>query len=309
MLGVGLGLTSRAGPQGGAAGPGPDGPLVFALLGQSNMIGRAAFDGGSVHPAGVQQWGRAAPNDNTLIPAVHPLDHVDPSPGHMGLDISFAEAVLAARPEASLVFVPGAEGGTGFQSDHWRPGGNCYVDAVTRIDAALAALPGASLAGILWHQGESDAGNPVFQADLDGLITGLRQDITAAGSATPFILGGLVPGWVAADPARQPIQAVLEDTPARHAHTGFAATDDLTGAGSNVHFTAADLRTLGARYAAAWLAAATPMASGQIPDQVDVTGTLAAPGPADPVPDQTDPQGPAVPQALDPIPDQEDTLP
>ncbi len=213
MLGVGLGLTSRAGPQGRAAGPGPDGPLVFALLGQSNMIGRAAFDGGSVHPAGVQQWGRAAPNDNTLIPAVHPLDHVDPSPGHMGLDISFAEAVLAARPEASLVFVPGAEGGTGFQSDHWRPGGNCYVDAVTRIDAALAALPGASLAGILWHQGESDAGNPVFQADLDGLITGLRQDITAAGSATPFILGGLVPGWVAADPARQPIQAVLEDTP------------------------------------------------------------------------------------------------
>jgi hypothetical protein len=123
------------------------------------------------------------------------------------------------------------------------------------------------------------------------------------------VLGGLVPGWVAADPARQAIQAVLEDTPTRHAHTGFAAADDLTGAGGDVHFSAADLRTLGARYAATWLATAAPMASGQIPDQVDVTGTLAAPGTTDPVPDQTDTQGGAAPQALAPIPDQEDTLP
>lgn len=308
MLGVGLGLTARAGQQVGGSASGPGGILVFALLGQSNMIGRAAFDGGSVHPEGVQQWGRTGAADGTLIPASVPLDHVGSNSGDMGLDISLAEELLSTHQGSTLVFVPCAEGGAGFQTGHWRPDSVRYLDAVARINAVMAAVPGADLAGFLWHQGESDAGNATFQSDLDTLITGLRQDVLAADETTPFVLGGMVPGWVAVDPGREAVQAVLEDTPARHAHIGFVPADDLTGAGTDVHFTAAELRTLGTRYADAWRTSLAPHASGQIPDQTDPPG-LPAPNTSGQIPDQTDPQGMPAPQVFAPIPDQEDTLP
>ncbi|MEO1493042.1 MAG: sialate O-acetylesterase [Pseudomonadota bacterium] len=311
MLGVGLRLTLQVGRRTGGHGPGSGKVLVFAMLGQSNMIGRSNFDGGPNHPDGVQQWGRTGAAGGTLIPATIPLDHVDPGPTHMGLDISFAEAVLAERPGTCVIFVPGAEGGTGFQTGHWRPGDVRYDDAVQRVNDAMAALPGAHLAGILWHQGESDVGNAAYQSDLDALVVGLRQDITAAGPTTPFVVGGLVPGWVQLDSARQAVQAVLEGTPTRVPHTGFASTAAITGAGTDIHFTAADLRALGTQYAAAWRAVAAPQPIGQIPSQTDLaaeTGPGAPPAASAPIPDQTDPQGMTPPQVHAPIPDQQDTL-
>ncbi|MEM1159484.1 MAG: sialate O-acetylesterase [Pseudomonadota bacterium] len=292
MLGVGISLLTQSAALASQT-------LVFALMGQSNMVGRASYDGGSLHPPGVLQWGRAGADDGQLVPATSPLQHHDPNSGQMGLDISFAEAALAARPTATIILIPLADGGTGFSDNRWNPGDDLYADAVARCNAAMAALPGAVFAGFLWHQGEKDVGFSGYQAALDTMIASLRADVTAAGPTTPFILGQLVPGWVSGNAGREATQAILTDTPLRVARTGVVMTESLTAAGNDIHFAAPDLRALGGRYWDRWVA----VRSGQVP--------LAPPQPVGTIPDQTDilPGGLAPPQAIGTIPDQSDALP
>lgn len=291
MLGIGISLLTQSAALASQT-------LVFALMGQSNMVGRAGHDGGSLHPPGVLQWGRVGSDDGQLIPATSPLQHHDPNPGQMGLDISFAEAALAARPNATIILIPLADGGTGFSDNRWNPGDDLYADAVARCNAAMAALPGAVFAGFLWHQGEKDVGFPGYEAALDAMIAGLRTDVTAAGPTTPFILGQLVPGWVSGNAGREAVQAVITDTPLRVTRTGVALSEELTAAGSDIHFAAPDLRALGARYWDRWVA----VRSGQVP--------LSAPQPVGTISDQTDalPGGLVPPQTIGTILDQTDAV-
>lgn len=320
MLGLGLRLgPSRTGTASAALGAGDS--LVFLLIGQSNMVGRAGYDGQGGHPPGTLQWGRGGSDDGRLIPATAPLQHHDPSTGGMGLDLSFAEAALAANPGITLVLVPAADGGTGFTDNRWNPGNDLYQDAVARTNAVMAQNPGFLFGGFLWHQGESDVGNPGFQTALDAMIAAMRQDVAAADETTPFILGGLVPGWVAEQPNRQATQAIIAQTPNRVAATGVVATDGLTGAGTDIHFTSADLRGLGARYWQVWQAVragipqGAPQAVAAIPDQLDIVAGPAAPAVQGTIPDQTDlvaaasagpPAPEPAPELVGSIPDQSD---
>lgn len=291
MLGLSLGI-------GWTGTPALDGTFVFTLIGQSNMIGRAAFDGGSVHPPGVRQWGRTAPNDGVLIQATSPLEHHDPDPGDMGLDIAFAQGWLAMHPGADLVLVPAADGGTSLGSGAWQKGGALYEEAVARTNAAMSALPEAIFAGFLWHQGESDSGNADYQTQLDRMILDMRADVAAADATTPFVLGALSPGWVAGIPDHETIQILILETPTRIGHTAVASSAGLTGPGDAIHFDAASLRTLGGRYVTALALAKTglgavPLATGTIPDQTDTIATQTGSAPQPPqavgtIPDQTD---------------------
>ncbi|WP_187431395.1 hypothetical protein ROLI_045290 (plasmid) [Roseobacter fucihabitans] len=228
---------------------------VFALAGQSNMIGRAAFDGGAKWPAGTMQIGRGTQN-GALIPAQNPADgpttsrplaHFSPTLGDMGLDLQFAIDYLADKPGVSLMFIPCAQGATGFSDNAWNPGNWLYNDTIARINAAIAAHPGFLFKGFLWHQGETDAGIAgTYAGLLDDMITNMRADVSAADATTPFILGGLASGNV----GRDVITDIIAQTPARVSYTGFA---DAAGLGRNDanHFNAAGLRALGSRYNAA----------------------------------------------------------
>lgn len=240
----------------------------------------------------------------------------------MGLDITFASAWLATRPGASLVLVPAADGGTSLSSGYWQKGGAGFEDAVARINTLMAAQPGFTFAGVLWHQGESDAGNPDYQTQLDQMIADLRTDIAAATVQTPFVLGQLAPSWVAGNLDRQAIQDTISDTPARVGNTSVVAATGLTALPDGLHFDAPSLRTLGTRYASALATAAAnlgqsllgpavPQAVGAIPDQTDVLpeegSAIAPPITTGTIPDQTDTVGsgaPEAPQALGTIPDQ-----
>ena len=313
MIDLGLALVPQR-RAGGATSPfGPGSTMVFALMGQSNMVGRAMYDGAGEHPPGVLQWGRSGADDGELIPASVPLQHVDAAPGQMGLDITFADAALAAYPDSALVVVPLAEGGTGFANNDWNPGDVRFQDSVTRINAVMAANPGFTFAGFLWHQGESDTGNATYQTALDTMIAALRADVDAAGPTTPFILGGLSPDWIAQDPARETIQSVIETTTARVSRTAVADSSDLAGSPTDPHFSAANLRMLGTRYWEAWQAVFNgqtgggPLTVGTIPDQSDPLA-LAAPQTIGVIPDQTDLLDFSAPQAIGTIPNQEDAL-
>jgi hypothetical protein len=223
---------------------------VFLLAGQSNMVGRADFDGGAGYPDGSLQWSQSG----GLVPAAPPLDHVDPHAGDMGLAVQFAIDHAAAHPNAALVFVPSACGGSGFKDGRWTKGGDLYEAAVARANAAMAVLPDAIFAGILWHQGETDAQTQDdadgYAAALDAMIADMREDVTAADATTPFVAGQLHMAGGAADSVR----AALADLPNRMDYTGFAGSEGLS-AFDGIHFDAPSLRALGARYLAALYAA------------------------------------------------------
>ena len=263
-----LSLRKRGGPLPPPPPP-PSRTIVFAALGQSNMVGRASFDGGSVHPAGVLQWGRVAPNDGVLIPASAPLEHRDPNGGaqptpHMGLDIGFAQGWLAANPTDTLVFVPSADGGTALNTGFWQKGGAGYDDAVARINACMAANPGFVFGGFLWHQGESDAGVANYAALLDQMIADFRADVAVADATTPFILGELGQQFATSGPGATATNDIILDTPNRVPYTTVVSSTSpqvLTQFDS-FHFDSASLRTLGQRYAPAVSVAATrPLAA------------------------------------------------
>jgi hypothetical protein len=259
-----------------AVGQIPAKTVVWALLGQSNMVGRAVYDGLGGHPAGVLQWGRVGAADGTLIPAVHPLAHWDPSSTNIGPDVGFADAWTAANPGDTLVYMPGADGGTGFSDARWRVGDDLYADAVARINALFAANPGFEFGGFLWHQGEKDTGQtPAFyQPLLDAMIAGLRSEVTVAGPTTPFVLGQMVEAYYVGSAGREAIQAVINDTPNRVAYTAVASSAGLADKGDALHFGAAAQRVLGDRYHAAALAAAAGVATapGQVTGLVAVAG-------------------------------------
>jgi hypothetical protein len=249
---------------------------VFLIAGQSNATSRAAFDGGGDWPANVRQWSRSPDKggptfvtdnpDQTLVPAVRPLDHhTQPQAGGMGFALQFSIDYLAQNPEVDLVLIPAAWGGTGFHDNRWNPGDDLFEDAVGRSNAVMAANPDFLFQGILWHQGESDAGTSsaatAHASALDAMIAAMRGAIAAADDNTPFVLGGLVPSWVVADTNRQTVQAGIEATPNRVAHTAYASSSGLITP-DGIHFDAASMRSLGARYVEALNVATQNAASG-----------------------------------------------
>lgn len=245
--------------------------LVFILAGQSNMVGRADFDGGAGFPEGVLQYTRAG----EIADPTTPLDHIDAIEGDMGPALQFAIDFRAANPHAELLLLPAAKGGSGFSSGEWRVGGSLYASLVARANALFAANPAFRLGGILWHQGEHDPGYAGYAADLDAMIAGLRSDISAAGESTPFLLGELAPDFVDADASRAALNDIILDTPNRVFHTAVASSripsrlTDVDG----THFDAASLRLLGSRYHEA-----LPLAQAHAPSAPEAVSGLVATG-------------------------------
>ncbi|WP_068316927.1 sialate O-acetylesterase [Aliiruegeria sabulilitoris] len=259
--------------QGGGRARGARLPVteVFILAGQSNMIGRPAFDGGTAYPEGVLQYDMTG----ALIPATSPLDHHDEEAGDMGLALQFAIDYATAHPARQLVLLPAADGGTGFATGHWGVGESLYASLVSRANTLFAAHPEFRLGGILWHQGESDSTSETaandYATELLALIEGLRSEISAADESTPFIVGDMVPDLSPTSYAFQAtVRDVLSGIQALAPYTAFVAAADLTDGGDDLHFDAASLRVLGSRY---FVALAAAKALTEIPTTVSILST------------------------------------
>ena len=178
---------------------------IFLLVGQSNMAGRAL----------------ATPKDAESDPRVLVLNklnqwycqgepiHFD-KPGACGVGPGFTFAKLLAEQEPGITvgLVPCAFGGTSVAQ--WSPTStelfyksfNLYNNALRRTKLAMES---GTLAGILWHQGESDAGqwakeqeavtaDPTrapqtapYAVRLGKLVTQFRTDLNAP--KVPFVAG------------------------------------------------------------------------------------------------------------------------
>ena len=226
---------------------------LFLLVGQSNMAGRGYLeDEDKVAPPRVLTLDR----EGKWVPAVDPI-HFDKAGAGVGPGRTFGIAMAEHDTNVTIGLIPCGAGGSPIST--WEPGqaweqthGHPYDDAVKR---ARIAMESGVLKGILWHQGEGDstpARAAVYEEKLHALIKRLRTDLDSP--EVPFIAGqlGRFPGapWNA---AKEKVNQAHETLPQKVPHTAFASSESLTDRGDHLHFDAKSARTLGRRYAEAYL--------------------------------------------------------
>ena len=227
----------------------------FLLIGQSNMAGRGflaealPIDGKHVKVLRNGRW----------QPFYRPVNN-DRSFSGVCLAESFAEK-YAEKYGVDVGLIPCADGGT--RLDQWMPGEILFENAVNNTRLAMRT---STVAAILWHQGESDCGDPVlrgtYRARFERMISALKE---ACGlHDVPVLLGGLgdyLPNhneeWYGRGNTaafNEILKQMAEETPL----TGFVSAEGLTANPDLLHFNAASLHAFGLRYFAAYEATRDP---------------------------------------------------
>ncbi|NIP18072.1 MAG: sialate O-acetylesterase [Xanthomonadales bacterium] len=227
--------------------------LIFLLAGQSNMAGRGGLSEAdqAVNPR-ILMLNR----EGEWVHARDPVHYDKPIAG-VGLARSFAAELADAAMTVTIGLVPAACGGSPIAT--WEPGAyheqtdsHPYDDAIERT---RRALQDGILAGILWHQGESDARRntgPVYKDKLVALAERLRGDLEAPDAA--FIIGQL--GHFEGKPwneARQTINEAHIEAAREIDHAGFVSSYGLRAKDDNTHFNTVSLVDFGKRYARKYL--------------------------------------------------------
>lgn len=209
---------------------------VYLLIGQSNMAGRAKME-----EADTQATPRTflLNNEDQWEPASNPLNRHSTIRKGLGMQklgpgSSFGAAMAKADDDVTIGLIVNARGGS--KIGQWKKGTRFYQEALRR---AKATQETGSLKGIVWHQGESDAGAPgTYLDDLAQLIADLREDLGVEG--LPFVAGQVhnVPE----------INAQIARLPEKVDATGFISSEGLKTT-DRWHFDALSVRLMGERYA------------------------------------------------------------
>jgi hypothetical protein len=225
--------------------------ILFLLIGQSNMAGRGDL---AELPLG--------PDPRLLVhretgweTAKEPL-HSDPRKwAGAGLGMSFGLTLLSALPDCTVGLIPCAVGGSPLAQ--WMPGAPLYEAAV---NAWRLAARGEAVAGILWHQGETDGEGEdtarTYAARVRAFFPALRRDIGSPHA--PIVVGEL--GTFLRDSAEirwsAEVNAALRGLPSELPACACVSSEGLSDRGDRLHFGTPSLRILGERYARAWLSLA-----------------------------------------------------
>lgn len=239
---------------------------LWLKIGQSNAVGT---DGGGPidhygldlqHPKvfeysrGISRAGSyAAPPAGEKMIFRHPSQ--DDGNG-ISFGQTFGKERVRLNPEIEeLMIINRAIGGTGFSGNRWNPGNDLYTAAVNETIQAMNNHPEYVFKGILWHQGESDAGQTQawYEARLLAMVEGIRSEVAAAApgrSEGLFICGTMVETWIAAnEAARRPIDLAHRNVANYIPNSAFSDFSDLTDNQDAIHFGTTDLREMGRRYA------------------------------------------------------------
>lgn len=248
-------LLAAAVLAGAADGPGVDIPAdkaafhIFVLMGQSNMAGTST-------PVPMEYVDPASDvlvlrKDLVWRQASTPLDQAHG--GAFSLGQSFARHYAVLHPGVKVGLIQCARGGRGIKElakgGKDRDGSPNYDDSMKKIQAAMQR---GTLKGMLWHQGETDAGDAGYVAKLAALVADLRADTGIAD--LPVIAGqlGQYATWTGAFNGR--ITAAAKDIP----RCAVASSDGLLDLGDKVHFSGFASEVLGARYLEQYLQLAEP---------------------------------------------------
>jgi Carbohydrate esterase, sialic acid-specific acetylesterase len=231
--------------------PGKQNVWVFILAGQSNMAGR-----GIVKPQDT------IPNDRILsidkngeiIIAKEPLHWYEPALTGLDCGASFGKTMIKHLPDSvSILLIPAAIGGSSISQ--W------INDSLYRGVKLLSNFKSKAeigkqygiIKGILWHQGETDANEkdiPYYKERLALLISKFRAVI--GNNDCPVLLGELASFSKYPEYFKQ-INNAIHDYSLHDKNTSVILTSDLKDKGDSLHFNAAAQRTMGRRFAQAWL--------------------------------------------------------
>ncbi len=233
-----------------AALPPKDKLHLYLLIGQSNMAGRGPLDiDQRVSRLRVLKFSQ----HNAWTAGIEPLHYDKPSIAGAGIGMSFARAMSDADKDITIGLIPCAVGGTPLS--RWSKGGDLYNQALER---ARAAMKDGTLKGILWHQGENDAGAEStarsYAERLAQMVTDLRADLGAG--EVPFVAGKLGEFLATQTKDGKPdfwpvVNEQLATLPAKVSHTAVVESTGLKHKGDHVHFDTPSLREFGQRYAEA----------------------------------------------------------
>jgi hypothetical protein len=228
--------------------PAPNDPAsldLFLLVGQSNMAGR----------------GKVGETDRVPDPRIlvfnkdcqwanqgEPIHFDKPDIAGVGLGFTFAKLVANCSPGKKIGLIPCAVGGTPIS--RWKPGGDLFEEAVRR---ARLAQKNGTLKAILWHQGESEAGNQTaanaYGQNLVEVAAGLRKALNSPD--LPFIAGEI--GQFLYDQqgplkfARE-INSGIDALPSQISAAAAVSSEKLADKGDHLHFDAASQKEFARRY-------------------------------------------------------------
>ena len=226
---------------------------AFLMIGQSNMAGRGDF--GEVEPIRnprcfMLRNGRWQPMSEPVNPDRSILEPIEGTENiHSGVSLapSFADAYAEAYQE-EVGLIPCADGGTCI--DQWRRGEVLFDHAVLQTGLARRS---AQLAGILWHQGESDSVSleraATYQEKLVAFFRDLREALGCGD--VPVVMGELadVSGFRnGLFRYHREVTAEIRRAAARIPRCAVVGVEGLTLRADRAHFDSRSLRALGRRY-------------------------------------------------------------
>jgi hypothetical protein len=224
---------------------------IYLLMGQSNMAGRGKIDpeDQSSHPRVLMltlqgEW----------EPAVEPVTHDKPTMLGVGPGLAFGKAMADQEPGVTIGLVSCALGATRLK--RWEHDGDLYSNAVQR---AKLSMRDGTLKGILWHQGESDAGASTnantYGVRLAKMVQDIRADLGCPN--LPFVAGQIGEFLYDRGPDHSPYARVVNEAIAKLPETvpaaGYVPSKGLKDKGDVLHFDSASQRELGQRYATVML--------------------------------------------------------
>jgi iduronate 2-sulfatase len=167
-----------------------------------------------------------------------------------GPEVSFGRGLADRLPGKHVALIKFAEGGTSLKKD-WNPvaEGRLYDAFTAFVKKSLKELKANghtyTIRGMIWHQGESDAGLSAdeYQKLLTAFITRARVDLSA-----PDLVFGI--GEVYDNGKRDTVRAAQKATAAAVRRTYLVPAKGLKTSDQGTHFDAASQIELGDRFAA-----------------------------------------------------------
>lgn len=213
----------------------------FLMIGQSNMAGRGFED--DVTP--IENKRLYVLRNGRWQPMYVPVNG-DRKFSGISLTESFAD-MCSKYYDTDIGLIPCADGGTTLEQ--WKPGDMLYDHAVFQ---AKLAMRSSKLAGVLWHQGESDCADekyPLYEEKCMNILASLKKDLEL--DDVPFLVGGL--GDYLANLGGvfhnyRLINEMLQNMERNHDYIGYVPAEGLTCNPDNLHFNAPSLREFGLRY-------------------------------------------------------------
>lgn len=233
---------------------------VFLLFGQSNMWGvpLPQQQDLEIHPRvevlTTQACGRHG--NNQWVPAQPPLHGCVGGPGTNGQGPGvgpgdyFAKAIADALPQDTILLVPAAVPGVSINT--FQPGQQNYTNLLNR---ARTAQQRGEIAGMIFHQGESDSGQDDWPTRVKNTVDRLRADLGIG--EVPFVAGELLynPAGCCGNshnPLVNELPSIITNAAVARAN-GFAPLPASVDTFGNLHFDLASQREFGRRYAQAML--------------------------------------------------------